>query len=105
MIRRLEIEIPQAEVAAFCRKWKVSELCLFGSAVDGGMSLVSDVDVMVSFEPGAAWDLVDAAQMEQELETIFARPVDLVTRRAVETSTNPIRRDAILRSATPIYVA
>lgn len=49
-----------------------------------------------------AFDLVD---MEDELEAILGRKVDLVTRRGVETSRNPIRRDAILKSARSLYKA
>jgi uncharacterized protein len=43
--------------------------------------------------------------MKQELETILEREVDLVSRRGVERSHNPIRRQAILGSAEPVYVA
>jgi predicted nucleotidyltransferase len=43
--------------------------------------------------------------MEQELAGIFGRPVDLVSRRAIEQSPNPIRRQQILESAETLYVA
>jgi uncharacterized protein len=43
--------------------------------------------------------------MQGELESLFGRPVHFMTRRAVEASSNPIRRRAILESATPLYVA
>ena len=39
----------------------------------------------------------------EEFEALFGRPVDLVSRRAVEQSDNPIRRQAILGSARTIY--
>ena len=35
---------------------------------------------------------------------VFSRPVDLVSRRAVEGSKNPYRKQAILSTAIPIYV-
>jgi predicted nucleotidyltransferase len=43
--------------------------------------------------------------MQEELEAILGRKVDLVNRRAIERSPNWIRRDAILGSAETVYVA
>jgi hypothetical protein len=42
--------------------------------------------------------------MAEELEMIFGRKVDLLTRKSVEDSPNYIRRRAILDSAQVIYV-
>ena len=42
--------------------------------------------------------------MENELAELLGRKVDLVSRRAVEQSTNWIRRKAILESAEIIHV-
>jgi hypothetical protein len=44
-------------------------------------------------------------KMEDELKAMIGRDVDVVTRRAVERSSNWIRRQAILESAEPFYVA
>jgi uncharacterized protein len=41
----------------------------------------SDVDLLVTFEPTAAWSLIDHERMEQELTEIVGRRVDLVTGR------------------------
>lgn len=105
MIRRAGIEIPTSEIDRFCERWNVAELALFGSALGPGFRSDSDVDLLVSFKPEADWDLFDAVRMEDELAAIFGRPVDLVTRRSIERSPNRVRREAILRSAEPIYVA
>jgi predicted nucleotidyltransferase len=43
--------------------------------------------------------------MERELAKIVGRPVDLVSRKAVEQSHNWIRRKAILESAEVLYAA
>jgi hypothetical protein len=43
--------------------------------------------------------------MQDELEAILGRSVDLVEREAVEQSENYIRRHHILANAEPIYVA
>jgi hypothetical protein len=47
----------------------------------------------------------DLVQMEEELQEILGREVDLVEREAVERSENYIRRRHILSSVEPVYVA
>ena len=101
----IQIAIPHDALRAFCQRWRVSELALFGSAVQGNFRPDSDIDMLVRFAPDARWTLLDFVQMRDELSDIFGRKVDLVTRRAVEASKNPLRRKAILESAQVIYVA
>lgn len=97
------IEFPEEAVGEFCERWKISEMSLFGSALRGDLGSDSDVDILVSFAPDADWSLFDHLRMEEELGGILGRKVDLVSRRAVERSTNWIRRKAILESARPVY--
>jgi hypothetical protein len=92
-------------MAAFCRRWKVSELAVFGSALRNDFRPDSDIDLLVTFEPEANWGLLEQSAMESELASLLGRRVDLVTRRAVEQSENWIRRKAILESAESIHVA
>lgn len=92
------------KIAEFCRRWKIKELRLFGSAVRDDFGPESDVDFLVTFAPDAQWSLLDHAVMEEELSGLLGRKVDLVSRRAVERSSNWIRRKAILESAEPYYV-
>jgi predicted nucleotidyltransferase len=65
----------------------------------------SDLDLLVSFAPDADWSLMDRVAMEEELAGIMGRKVDLVSRRAVERSSNWIRRKAILESAEPCFAS
>jgi predicted nucleotidyltransferase len=97
------IRASQAELGAFCRKWKVVELGVFGSVAKGEDRPDSDLDVIVSFGDGASWGLFDLVRMEDELSALVGRRVDLVERRAVETSPNYIRRRSILNSVVPLY--
>ncbi|MBL8294421.1 MAG: hypothetical protein JNN08_21420 [Bryobacterales bacterium] len=55
----------------------------------------------LSFAPGAKWGLFEHEHMERELAALLGRPVDLVSRRAIESSENALRRSAILTSAVP----
>jgi predicted nucleotidyltransferase len=93
------------QLAAFCRRWQIIELAIFGSALRDDFGPESDIDLLATFAPDAPWGLFDAVQMQDELKAIFGHDVDLLSRRAIEQSRNPIRREAILRSAEPIYVA
>ena len=97
------IPIPSRQIEAFCRKWRIAELSLFGSVLREDFGPDSDVDVLVSFAPEADWGLLDHAAMEEELATMLGRDVDLLSRRAVERSTNRIRREAILGAVEAIY--
>jgi predicted nucleotidyltransferase len=104
-MKRLSLELPQERIADFCRRWQISEFAVFGSILRDDFRPDSDVDALVAFAPNAAWSLFDHVKMEQELEAIVGRKVDLVSRRAIERSSNPIRRQAILDSAEAFYVA
>jgi predicted nucleotidyltransferase len=98
-------DLPQAELSAFCRRWRISELSLFGSVLRDDFGSDSDLDVLVTFSPDADWGLLDHYHMQQELVTLLGRDVDLLTRRAVEQSRNWLRRRAILSTAQVVYAA
>ena len=90
---------------AFCQRWSIQELDLFGSALCEDFGPDSDLDFLVVYAPGAKVTLIDEALMQAELEQLCGRSVDLISQRAVEESPNWIRRKAILESAEPFYVA
>lgn len=96
--------IPQKEIAGFCQKWQIREFALFGSVVGEQFKPESDIDVLISFNEKANWGLFDHVQMRLDLETIFKRKVDLITRRALEQSQNEILREDILKSAKTIFL-
>lgn len=89
-------------IDAFCRKWKVLELALFGSVLRDDFRPDSDVDVLVTFESEAPWSLWDWPAMLDELKAIFGRKVDLVEKSAIK---NPWRRHTILNSYEVIHAA
>ncbi len=99
------IPLDRDVITSFCKRWKIAELALFGSVLRDDFRPESDVDVLVEFAPEASWSLFDHVAMEEELSEILGRKVDLVSRRAVEKSSNWIRRTAILESARTYYAA
>jgi predicted nucleotidyltransferase len=93
------------QIAEYCRRWKITELALFGSALRDDFGPESDIDLLVTFEPDAPWSLLDIVHMQYELADMLDRPVDLVERRAIERSENWIRRRQILGTAQTFYVS
>lgn len=97
------IEIPLKRIHEFCDRWQVIEFALFGSVLREDFRPDSDIDVMVRFDPEAHPTFLSLEKMELELQSIFEREVDLVTREGIETSLNYLRRHEILSSAKVIY--
>ena len=97
------IAAPRDQIAAFCGRWRVTELAVFGSVLREEFGPDSDIDVLVRFDRQARHTLLDIGQMENELSRILGRDVDLIERVAIEQSRNYIRRKAILDSAETIY--
>ncbi len=98
-----KLKLPRKQIEQFCTKWGVIELSLFGSVLRDDFRPDSDVDVLVTFSPQMRWTLFDHVDMQDELQAIFQRHVDLVTRRGIERSQNDLRRQDILESAKVIY--
>jgi len=99
------LEIPSDQITDYCKRWKITELALFGSAVRDDFNPESDIDVLVTFDRDAHWTLLDMVDMREELKDIFGRDVDLVSRRGIESSQNYLRRKEILSSAKVIHVS
>ena len=94
-------EVPSEALADLCRRYQVRELSLFGSAARGTMREDSDIDLLVEFEVGANVGLVRFHQMQEDLEGLFGRRVDLVSKRGL----NPAIRDVVLSEARVLHAA
>jgi len=90
-------------IADFCQRWLATELAVFGSHAQGKARSDSDIDLLISFAPQAQWSLLDHAKMEEELSQLLGKHVDLVTKRSIERSHNPIRKQSILENQLLIY--
>jgi len=73
------IDIPQEQIAEFCRRHGVKRQSLFGSILRDDFTPESDVDVLVEFEPGMTPGMFGFGQMILELRDIIGRDVDLRT--------------------------
>jgi len=96
------LRIDHETIADFCRRWKVTELSLFGSVLRDDFRPDSDVDVLVTFSADAPWSLLDLVTMQESLHKIFGREVHLVEQAGLR---NPFRRHAILKHREVIFAA
>jgi uncharacterized protein with HEPN domain/predicted nucleotidyltransferase len=94
----MNIDVPQERIEEFRRRWRIRELMPFGSVVRDDFRPDSDVDVLVTFEPDAAHTLFDIAEMQEEIEELFGRDVDMVERTSL---VNPFIRAAVLQPDRP----
>jgi predicted nucleotidyltransferase len=99
------LDLPEKKISGFCQRWRISEFALFGSVLRDDFGAESDLDILVAFAPDADWSLLDHVQMEQELEALLGRKVDLLSRRSVERSRNWLRRKEILETAEVVYAS
>ena len=102
-MKKFAVTIPAEQIAAFCRRWKIRELALFGSALREDFRSDSDLDILVTFLGDADWSLLDHVQMQLELQALLKRDVDLVSRRGLEHSQNWLRRNEILSTAQLLF--
>jgi predicted nucleotidyltransferase len=101
----VNITIDKGRIASFCREHQILSLALFGSALRSDFRPDSDVDVLVEFLPGAKHGLFDLVRMQDELQKILRREIDLIDKTAIERSRNYLRRKEILNSVETIYAA
>lgn len=96
------LDVSKSKIKAFCIKWNVQELSVFGSAVRQDFHPESDIDILVSFFPDFHIGLWEFADMRDELEALFKRRVDLLAKEALR---NPFRRESILTNREILYAA
>lgn len=75
----MNVTLPQDKIAAFCQRYHIQKLSLFGSVLRDDFGPDSDIDVLVEFEPGQHVGLIRLAGMEIELSEMLGRKVDLRT--------------------------
>ncbi len=100
----VDLAVDRERLADLCRRYHVAKLELFGSRAKGTARPDSDVDLLVTFAEGQTPGLEFVALCD-ELEALFGRHVDVLTRHAVETDHNQIRKRSILSRAEAFYAA
>lgn len=96
-----DLHIDRNRLVNICRRYGVARLEVMGSFARGDHTPESDLDLLVTFEPDAKVGLEFVA-LKLELEALFGRPVDLLTRASVEQSPNKYFRRFALRWTEPL---
>ena len=98
----LRIPVEPAVLDAFCKRWKILKLEEFPAAWGG---FEADLHLLVTVAPDANWGLIDHNQVEYELGALLGKTIELVSRRAIESSRSELMRSGILENARLIYAA
>ena len=91
-----KFEFQKEKIADYCRRWKIIEFALFGSALREDFSQESDIDVLVEFEDNA--NLIDYVGLSLFIEEKLKQRVDIVPESAIRKEI----KSTILREATYI---
>lgn len=97
-----DLDLDRTALRDLCRRYRVARLEAFGSFATGEAREDSDLDLLVTFEPEAVVGLEFVA-LQQELEALLGRRVDLLTRRSVEQGPNKYFRRFALRHTDLLY--
>jgi predicted nucleotidyltransferase len=76
------ITLDSSALADFCKKRHIQKLSLFGSAVRADFRPMSDLDLLIEFEPDHTPGLAFFS-LADELSAFFGRKVDLNTPRSL----------------------
>ena len=89
--------VSRASLADFASRHGVLRVALFGSAARNELRPASDIDVVVDLDARSTVGLFEQVRMADELETLFGRPVELVTRDGLRPHVRAtVEREAIL---------
>ena len=83
------------------RRYQIRELSLFGSRVRGDFSDKSDFDFLIEFEPEAEIDYFQYFEIQEELEKVVRKKVDLVPKNGLKIFV----RNRVLSEAEIVYAA
>lgn len=91
----------KSKLISLCKKYKVSELYVFGSVLTEFFNKQSDIDFLVKFGDVELYDYFDNyMDFKESLEKLFKRNVDLLE---IQTLKNPILRRSIDRNKMKVY--
>lgn len=100
LLKEGHVTVESGWLESFCQQWKIVSLSLFGSALRDDFGPASDIDLLVTFQQDADWNIWELGDLQDQLEAHFGRPVDLVR---PENIRNPIKRKRIFETRKAIY--
>lgn len=94
------IDIPKAQIAAFCARNRIRRLAFFGSVLRPDFGPDSDIDVLLEFEPNTPMGYLGLDRLQRELSTLLGgRKVDVKTPLGLSR----YFRDEVLSNSYVVY--
>ena len=90
------LEQHRAAILRIAAKFGARNVRVFGSTARGGATETSDIDILVELDAGRS--LLDQVGLQQELQELLGRNVDVV----VEGGISPYLEERILSEAVPL---
>jgi hypothetical protein len=98
----MRINFDHEKINCLAKQWSIAKIMVFGSVLRDDFGPRSDVDILIKFLDNAQVDLLDFVDIQEQLELIFGRKVDLVEEGTV---VNPYRKKNIEANTEIIYAA
>ena len=96
MITSAKLKVKRNEIVQIAASHGAKNLRIFGSVARGQAKQSSDLDVLITLEPGRS--LLDVVAIKQDLEDLLGCSVDVVTEDAV----SPYIREQVLKDAVSL---
>ena len=91
------LEKKREEILKICAKYGAYNVRIFGSVARGEADSLSDIDILVQFEPGRT--LLDHAALWLELEEVLGCKVDVISEKGLK----PRVKERVLKEAIPLF--
>jgi len=83
----------KADIDVLVKKHRGASVSVFGSVARGEETESSDIDLLVEFEKGSS--LFDLLHLQDELQELLGRKVDVVSTGGLKKRDDHIRREAV----------
>jgi uncharacterized protein len=96
------IILTQSDIFTLVKKYNIKEISIFGSSIRDDFTDKSDIDLLIEFNNSENISLSDIIDIQEYFSKITNRSIDIVEPAGL---INPYRRESILKSKEPLYVA
>jgi len=99
-MRRNGVFFNYQEMVQLCKRYCITELSVFGSAIRDDFTPESDVNILVSFKKESNVSLFDMVELEGEFSQLLDKKANVVERESLRS---PVRKHKIMSTRKIIY--
>ncbi len=96
------ISLERIDIENIVKRYDIKEISIFGSSIREDFNENSDIDLLIEFKNSENISLFDIIDIQDYFYNLTNRRIDIVEPSGL---INPYRREAILSTKEPIYVA